>query len=74
MRKTPAWKTSLAVVLAFVVCFQVLGVFSGTAQAEALVEAPGFAGVAAAAREAVAQQMSTGLPSGVKVAPSFECC
>jgi hypothetical protein len=33
MTRPPEWKTILAVALAFVVCFQVLVVFSGVAQA-----------------------------------------
>lgn len=51
-----------------------LVVITGVVQAETVIEKAGYEGVAAAAREAVAQQMSTGLPSGAKVAPSFECC
>ncbi len=68
MGKPPTWKTSSAVVLIFAVCIQLLGVVSGVAQAETVIEAAGFPRVAAAAREAVAEQMSTGLPSSATVA------
>jgi CubicO group peptidase (beta-lactamase class C family) len=70
--EAPARKARLAVALVVVVCFQLLGVFSLAAQAETVVEAAGWSKVAAAAREAVIQQLSTGLPSSATVAVMVE--
>lgn len=68
MKKRSMLKASSAAIFALAVFFHMLVVITGVVQAETVIEKAGYEGVAAAAREAVAQQMSTGLPSGATVA------
>ena len=68
MKKRSMLKASSAATLALAVCFQMIVVITSVVQAETVIEKTGYEGVAAAAREAVAQQMSTGLPSSASVA------
>jgi CubicO group peptidase (beta-lactamase class C family) len=68
MKKRPTLRTNLSIVLSFIICFPVLEGLSNIVQAETFIEKAGYEEVAAAAREAVAQQMSTWQSSSATVA------